>query len=184
MRGSFTSLSWSPNSAHSRPHSVLQRLAACTPHLSCTVGPRFWKWHGWDWSEPRDWQQPRLPDWLPFRPSAQREAAPLLAAASALASRPLLPWSPAPPTSPGMSKLHSQKVCAEPARASLGVSQTLPAESVRRHAAEGRVVAEGWGPPWGDKRRKGGQLQPTPPPHCTQRPFPHPHTRLRRRKGD
>lgn len=112
VRRSLTSLSWPPNSAHSRSHSVLQRLAERTPPRSCTVGPRFWKWQGWDWREPRDWQQARLPDWLPFRPSAQRARAPALAAAFAFASRPLLPRSPASPPPTGCPSCTCRKFAA------------------------------------------------------------------------
>ena len=43
--------------------------------------------------------------------------------------------------------MHLQKVCAGPARAAPRVPMTRFAVNVRRHAAEGRLEALGWGPP-------------------------------------
>lgn len=74
------------------------------------------------------------------------------------------------PSSPGMPKLHLQKVCTGPARAAPRVPVTCLAESVRRHAAERRRVAKGWGPPGGQKvGGRSPQLQ-KPLSHRTQHP--------------
>lgn len=89
------------------------------------------------------------------------------------------PPEPCVPASPGMPKLHLQKVFGRPARAAPRVPRTRLAESVRRHAAEGRQAALGWGTPPGSKRRGEGE-PPTSKAfaHCTPRPFQHPNTFL------
>lgn len=115
------------------------------------MGPRFWKWHGWDWREPHDWQQPRLPDWLPFRPLAQRGSALLLAAALALVSRPLLPWSPASPPLLGCPSC----TCRKFALGLRAQRSAFPSHSLRRACASTRPNGEWWlraGTPPGDKR--------------------------------
>lgn len=89
------------------------------------------------------------------------------------------PPEPRVPASHGMPKLHLQKVCGRPARAAPSVPSTRLAESVRRHAAEGRQAALGWGTPSGSKRRGEGE-PPTSKAfsHGTPRPFQHPNTFL------
>lgn len=172
IRHSLTSLSWPPNSAYSRSHSVLQRLAERTPHLSCTVGPRFWKWHGWDWRELRDWQQPRLPDWLPFRPLAQRGTAPVFAAAFAFASRPLLPWSPASPPPRGCPSC----TCGKFALGVRAQSSAFPWRFLQRACTGTRPEGAGWlragdPPPRGQKAGGGAPTSNTSAsPHAASLP--------------
>lgn len=64
------------------------------------------------------------------------------------------PLEPCVPASPGMPKLHLQKVCIGRARAVLRVFLMLLAESVRRHAAGGRRMAKAGEPP--EKQKAGG----------------------------
>lgn len=120
------------------------------------MGPRFWKWQGWDWREPRDWQQARLPDWLPFRPSAQRASAPALAASFSFSSRPLLPRSPASPPPRGCPSCTCRKFAAG-LRAQ---RPAFPGRAWRRACAGTRPKGAGGSglgdPPPGEQKAGGG----------------------------